>query len=254
MAQHGRCGEPIVTRQLPLPVQLRDDASFASFISGKNAQAIATLCAAAEGRGEPLVYVWGPPAAGKTHLLHAACRAADRSDRHAAYIPLRASDSLEPEILEGLDEVDMLCLDDVDQVVGQESWERSLFNLFNRIRQRNRTLLVSANTRPGSLPLALPDLRSRLGWGVAFHLRPLNDDDKLQALLDAAARRGMHLEQDVASYLLRHYQRDIASLLEAIHRLDDASLAAQRRLTIPFIREVLSHTQAPATPERPPQR
>ncbi|MCU7810802.1 MAG: DnaA regulatory inactivator Hda, partial [Candidatus Thiodiazotropha sp. (ex Notomyrtea botanica)] len=100
--------------------------------------------------------------------------------------------------------------------------------------------VVAADHPPASLPVALPDLASRLTWGPCYHLFPLDDDERLELLLASAERRGMTMSVETASFLLQRTPRDIHFLTLLMDRLDSASMAAQRRLTIPFVREILN--------------
>ena len=222
-------------RQLPLGVGLRDDATFGNFLAGPNAGAMAVL----EAGTEQAVYLWGGWGSGRTHLLQAACHAAAAEGGAPAYLPLSEADALAPAMLEGLEMAPLVCLDDVQAVAGRAEWEQGLFDLYNRVRDAGGRLVAAADAAPGALGLALPDLASRLAWGPVYHLEALNDEQKKAALRRRAERRGMELGEDVANYLLRRCPRDLHSLFGLLDRLDHTSLAAQRRLTIPFVREVL---------------
>lgn len=226
-------------RQLPLGIQLRASASFRSYHPGPNRQALEAVRRCAEGSGEPFVYLWGEPGTGKSHLLQAACQAAAAVGRGAIYIPLAQRADLTPEILEQLQAIDLVCLDDLQQAGGNPQWEAALFHLFNRLRDTRTTLLTGADRPPAGLPMGLPDLHSRLGWGLCFQLHPLNDEQREQWLMDAAAERGMQLPAESARYILHRAPRDLESLQQLLETLDKASLAAQRPLTVPFVRSVV---------------
>lgn len=225
--------------QLPLAIQLPDDETFTSFWPAGNEALLAHL-QTAQGHGQvDVTYVWGAPGSGKSHLLHAAC--AQRPDLPCVYLPLRMTDVMAPEMLEGLEYSPLICIDDIEQVAGQPEWERKLFDLYNRIHELQQgCLLISANAPARRLPWQLPDLRSRLDWGTAYRLVSLSDDDKLEALQMRARGRGLQLGEDAGRFLLNHCARDMRSLWQTLDRLDHASIAAQRRLTIPFIKEALS--------------
>jgi DnaA family protein len=225
--------------QLPLGIRLNPDVTFDNFIAGDNAQALASLRRIAQGEGDPFIFLWGGVDTGKTHLLQAGCAAADRLGQSAAYIPLRQHQELAPEILTGLEQMDLVCLDDIEQIGGDSAWEQAIFNLFNDLRSQGGRLMVSADCSPMGLPLSLPDLASRLTWGLSYRLHPLSEMDKQQALLTAARARGLEMPEETARYILRHAPRNMGALLQLLERLDQASLAAQRRLTIPFVRDQL---------------
>ena len=226
-------------RQLPLSMWLPPGASFANYVSAANRQALAGCRAAVDGQ-ERFVYLWGATAVGKTHLLQAACHGATDRGAGSVYLPLRQADQFAPEILEGLEQMAVVALDDIDAVAGQRPWEIALFDLYNRIRDRGHGALVMASRRPlAELGLALPDLQSRLAWGLVYQLQPMSDAEKHQALRRHADERGFELPDEVGRYLLRHYHRQTGALFELLQRLDRVSLAEQRRLTIPFVKQII---------------
>ncbi|MFC1602168.1 DnaA regulatory inactivator Hda [Pseudomonadota bacterium] len=226
-------------QQLPLGITLKPGISFDSFIPGRNTQAIASLQSCISGYENPFIFLWGGNGTGKSHLLQATCHQADLLNLQVAYIPLLQAASFSAEIFEGLEQFDLVCLDDIAQITGQPDWEQALFNLFNRLRDRGARLLVTADRSPIALEVTLPDLASRLSWGLNYRLYPLTEDETIEALIKSATKRGLKLPQEAAHYLLKHCPRDMGSLLEILDQLDQASLAAQRKLTIPFIRSQL---------------
>ena len=230
--------------QLPLGLELRDSARFDGFFAGPNREAVDSLRLAAVGQGESLVYIAGPAGMGKTHLLQAACHHAAGNRRASTYLPMQQLFELAPAVLEGMEQMDLVCLDDVQLMAGDEAWEHGLFNLFNRLREAGGSLLVAGEQRPGLTGFCLPDLVSRLGWGVTYVLRPLDDADMLAALSCRAAGRGLELPEETASFLLKRIPRDPASVFNLLDRLDEASMIEQRRLTIPFVKSVLADLAA----------
>lgn len=238
-----------VSQQLALGVGLRDDATFETFYPGPNGIAVAMVKALAEGVAEHQVYLWGPVGIGRSHLLQAACQQASRVGRRVTYLPLGQLPRLDPALLEGLESLDLVAVDDVDAIAGQHSWERGMFDLINRLRASRTRLAVAAGSPPAAVGFSLPDLTSRLGWGPVFQLHPLTEPDRRAVLHEAAERRGLSLSADAVGFLMTRCRRDLASLLATLDSLDRASLAAQRRLTIPFIRQVLEQGQAPSGPE-----
>jgi DnaA family protein len=228
-----------MTRQFPLNLSLNDSASLENFVPGRNLQAVTDISRSLAGTGEPFLFLWGTKYAGKTHLLQAACRQADELSCSAVYIPLGLASQLSPELLSNMDGMDLVCLDDIQEIAGNLDWEEGLFHLFNRARSGDTILLVTADCSPTTLPLSLPDLVSRLSSGVSYRLEALDDKEKQKALEEAARRRGMTLSSKTTRYILKHCARDMGSLLAFIERLDRASLAAQRKLTIPFVRTLL---------------
>lgn len=225
-------------RQLPLGVRLRDRASFASFHPGSNGVAVDTLREVAASARQGVFWLAGAAASGKSHLLQAVCAAAAH-ERRAAYLPLRELQGGGPEVLAGWEDTHCVCIDDVDAVLGQLAWERGLFNLHRELDERGASLVMSAAAAPRGLPFALPDFGSRCAHALLLTLAPLEEDDQRLALQRHAGVRGLELPDEVAFYLLRRAPRDMERLCALLETLDVAALAAQRRLTVPFVREVL---------------
>lgn len=228
-----------MARQLALGFARPEGASLETFIAGPNSQAIAGLSALAKGCGESFIYLWGNRTSGKSHLLQAACLLAEQAQQTAVFIPLKQAMEFTPEILDNLENSALVCLDDVQAIAGEIAWEQALFHLFNRLMDRGNRLLVAADSSPKRLPLELPDLASRLAWGLCYQLHGLQEKDQRQALIEDAARRGLEMSKESARYILRHTPRDMGSLRRLLVRLDHSSLEAKRRLTIPFIKQCL---------------
>ena len=226
--------------QLPLGLTLKESARFTSYFSGQNEEAVNTLRASAEGPGDTLVYLAGATGLGKTHLLQAACQQAADAGRSVVYLPLRHLGGLSPSVFEGLERTDVVCLDDVDAIAVRADWERALFDLFNRLQESGTTLLVTAGKRPDQNGIQLADLVSRLCWGVTYVLKPLDEETLFAAVTCRARARGLELPEDTARFLLRRFPRDLASLCDLLDRLDQASLVARRRLTIPFVKAAIA--------------
>ena len=228
--------------QLPLGVRLRDDATFANYYPGANAAALGyveRLCEADAGWTESLIYLWGGEGVGRSHLLQAACLRFEQRGEAAVYLPLGEVADYGPELLDGLDQSELVCLDDLEAVAGRAEWEEALFHLFNRLRDSGRRLLLAASVSPRELSVQLPDLQSRLTLALIFQLHALSDEDKLRALQLRASRRGLHLTDEVGRFILTRGERSMSALFELLERLDQASLQAQRKLTIPFLKETL---------------
>jgi len=221
--------------QLPLGIGLKDAATFDNFYTAGNELVIEAL----QQGTDRMLYLWGPPGCGKSHLLQALCHATAANGQSPVYLPLQELMALAPELLEGLERQVLIAIDDIQVIAGMPQWEEALFHLYNRVRDHGHRLVVSATVAPAGLALTLPDLASRLGWGPVFQLAFLTDTDKQAALQMRARRRGLEMGDEVAEYLLRRCPRDMDSLFSLLNQLDRASLAAQRRLTIPFVREVL---------------
>lgn len=220
--------------QLPLAVQLPDDETFATFVQGNNEDVVQVLAQQTDG----LVYLWGSAGVGKSHLLHALCA---RSQQPVMYLPLaELKDHMQPQILQGLEQYAVLCLDDVDAISDSEPWCYELFALLNRVRDRDAGLLVvTARCAPVALQVAIADVHSRLQWGLTLQVKPLADEDKARALQRRAKTFGLTLSHETAQFMVQRLGRDMRSLMNCLARLDRASIAAKRRLTIPFVKDVL---------------
>lgn len=223
-------------KQLPLSMWLREGANFDNYFASLNRPLLASL----NNSEEQFVFLWGTESVGKTHLLQAACHAATARGEGSVYLPMSEAAQFAPEMLEGLEHLALVAIDDVNVIAGDRDWETALFNLYNRIRDTGTgRLLVAANKPLPELGLQLPDLQSRLSWGLVYQVQTMSDDEKLLALKQRADSRGFELPDEVANYLLRHYQRQTTALFELLDRLDQHSLAEQRRLTIPFVKQVI---------------
>jgi len=220
--------------QLLLGIGLRDSATFDNFFPARNSPVVAALCQA----DEPFVYLWGSSGSGKSHLLQALCQQLAEQGQTVAYLPL-AEAGMVPQMLEGMENMSLLAIDDLDSVAGNADWETALFHLYNRMRDAGARLLVAAHVSPAALPIQLRDLASRLSYGLTLHLQDLSDEDKRQLLQLRADNRGFELPDEVANYLLKRCERDMESLITLLDRLDVATLQAQRKLTIPFVKSLL---------------
>lgn len=227
--------------QLPLPLYLPDGETFASFYPGKNAGLLAALQVAVQQKQGSYVYFWSRKGGGRSHLLHAACAALSQRGDTAGYVPLDKREYFIPEVVDGMEQLALVCIDNIECIAGDETWEMAIFNLYNRILETGHTrLLISGDCPPRQLQLTLPDLASRLGWGQIYRLQPLADEDKLQALQLRSKLRGFELPDDVGRFLLKRLDREMRTLFLTLDHLDHASIRAQRKLTIPFVKEILT--------------
>jgi DnaA family protein len=225
--------------QLTLGVSLKDEATFANYYAGPNGPLVRQLEHTAQGTGESVIYFCGTTGEGCTHLLQACCHEANRHKLTSGYLPLETLIEYSPAVFEGLESLQLVCIDDLHRIAGRPEWEEAFFHAYNRIRDSGGRLVVTANVMPKLLGLALPDLVSRLSWGMVFQLHALTDPEKLMVLMMRAERRGMTLSEEVGKFILNHCPRHMSTLLAALEILDKASLAAQRKLTVPFVKAVL---------------
>ncbi len=226
-------------QQLPLGLTLRDDCTLETYYPGDNEQALNSIKQMAQGLGEAFIFLWGREGVGRTHLLQGACHFANRLNRTAFYLSL-ANPQAHIKMLDDLERIDLICIDDIDAKCGDAKWEEALFYLFNRVRAAKHRLLMAADAAPKSLKIHLADLQSRLTWGITYQLHPLDDEQLLAALQLRAKQRGLELPREVGLFLIRRCARTMPELYETLTSLDKASLVAKRRLTIPFVKEVLS--------------
>ncbi|HEB78530.1 MAG TPA: DnaA regulatory inactivator Hda [Methylothermaceae bacterium] len=227
--------------QLPLQLNFSQQLGFVHYHSGANREAVVALQRCASGEGERYLYLWGETGTGKTHLLQACCQTAHQQGQRVGYLPLHQFHHRSPAVLEGLDQVDLLCLDDMHTIAGNPGWELALFHCFNRLSEQGRRLIVASRHPPTRLAIELADLRTRLAWGLTLQLKPLNDADKLAALQLRAKQLGLELSPQVGRFLLTRFPRDLSSLWHLLEQLDRATLAAKRKLTVPFLKQFLAH-------------
>ena len=233
-------------RQLTFALAPAAAPTFANFVTGPNAEAVTTLrrCASvAGGDAAAVVVLWGAPGAGKSHLLQAAVAAARTAGRAASYVAAPAS--LGDATIEASA---LVAIDDVDRA--DASAQAKLFTLFNALAAQGGRFLAATAAPPASLALR-DDLRTRLGWGLVYEVRPLSDAEKPMALAAYARERGFTLPEDAIAYLLAHGRRDMASLVGTLAALDAHSLALRRPITVPLIRDWLQRDiglDSPAPP------
>lgn len=224
-------------QQLPLGVRLRDSARFASFVPGGNEEAFALLRGGWASLPRAL-WLWGRAGTGKSHLLQAACADTGERGGTAAYFDLATAP--EAALLEGCESFELVSLDNFDAVAADAAWNAAIFRLYTLLQDGRGRLLLASTAPPAGLALALPDLRSRLLAGSVHQLHELGDSAQRAALQLRASRRGLDLSDDAALYLMHRLPRDPHFLFALLDELDEASLAAQRRLTIPFLRAALA--------------
>jgi DnaA family protein len=228
--------------QLPLPLRAPPEQRFDTFIGSEST--CAALLALATGNGRDALLISGPPASGKTHLLMACSAAAESAGRRVAYLPLGVFAGHLGAVIDGLDQVDALCVDELEAIGGCREDEVALFDLHNRARSSGVAVIYAAREIPANLPLSLPDLRSRLAQCIQLFLPPLDEAQRRQLLQSRAAARGLELDSTALDYLFSRVGRDLVGLLALLERIDRASLAAQRRITVPFLRTLLQDQPA----------
>lgn len=226
--------------QQPLHFEFRANQTFDDFFAGRNADIISHLHHSISGKGEQQLFIYGRSGLGKTHLLQASCQKAYELQLSAFYLDLANPVLPDAEMLLGLESLELVCLDNVDAIAGNKAWELALFHFFNQHRDNEHILIMSANDLPNQLAIQLPDLKTRLNWGLSLKIKSLSDDELIHAMMVKANRMGFDIPEKASSYLLSHYDHDLDGLWQLLAKLDKASLAAKRKVTVPFIKEVLA--------------
>jgi len=229
-----------MTGQLPLALRWSAHQRFDSFVTGQNGVAIDLLHRAATDSSAAWLFVAAPSGSGRTHLLIAACSGANAAGRSAQYLSLAALSSPRAAAIRGFGGSDLLAIDDLDAIAGERDAEHALFDLYNRCRAERSTLAFAASAPPAQIGIGLPDLVSRLSSCTQVALKPLDEPARRELLRERALARGIELDDGVIDWLFARARRDLGSLFDALDRIDRASLAAQRRVTIPFLRTLLS--------------
>jgi len=223
--------------QLTLGIELDDDARFENFhTSGENQQVLDALQAE---QSEQFIFLWGSGSPGLTHLLQAACHQASLENKSAMYLPLKEKNHFSVEILDGAAALSLLCIDDLDAVVGDENWEAALFTAFNSLRESQGRLIVAGKTSAQNIQIVLPDLLSRLQSGLTLQVKELSDSEKLLALQARAKQRGIAMSDSVAEFILLRAERSLPALMLILDQLDKGSLEQKRKLTIPLVKSIL---------------
>lgn len=228
-----------MSAQLPLDLRWPAHQRFAGFVANDGGLALELVRAVAIDVEAPWVFLAGASGSGKTHLLIAACAAADEAGRSAQYVSIPSLGESRVEVIRAFGGCDVLALDDIDALAGDRAAEHALFDLYNRSRADGATLIFAASRPPAALALDLPDLASRLSICAQASVRQLDEADRRAVVRRYAAGRGILLDDPVLDWLFTHRARDLATLIALLDRIDRATLAAQRRVTIPFLRTLV---------------
>ncbi len=228
-----------MAQQLPLDFEFRANQTFKDFFPGANREIVTHLQQCIAGVGEQQIFIWGKPGQGKTHLLQACCHQAQSQNLSSFYFDLTNAKLTGPSMLIGLDDYDVVCFDGIEHIAGNADWELAFFNFFNLHRDHGHKLIVSACSAPNDIAIQLPDLRTRLNWGLSLKIQSLTDSDRIAALIFKADQMGFEIAPHAGRFLLTHYDRDLTSLWALLEKLDKASLAAKRKLTLPFLKQIL---------------
>jgi DnaA-homolog protein len=226
-----------VTPQIPLTLKFANDQVFDSFVGSRDS--VNALQAIANGESKDWLYLSGAAGSGKSHLLLAACALAQKQSRRALYFPLSVFAGRLQEVLPEQENADIICLDGLEHMAGNEQDEVALFHFYNRARAAHATVIYAARQSPHGLSLLIPDLQSRLGQCARLNLENLDDDGRRSVLLQRALQRGLELDDSVLDFMFKRVGRDLLTLTTLLDKLDRESLAAQRKITVPFLRKLL---------------
>ncbi len=230
-------------QQLTIDFAFEPEASFEFFYPAENQLLVENLkqflTLESEQYSRQLLYLHGLTGSGKSHLLQALCHYAGTLGKTAQYLPADQLIQLPQEFTLGLEVNDLLVIDDVDLFVSDFSWQKSLFDLINRCLEQGCKLLFSAKVPAADVGFELPDLVSRLNWGEIWLLKPLTEEQRQAMLQLRSEARGIPMSDELASYIVLRCQQDNASILKCLERLDKESLTEKRRLTIPFVKNVM---------------
>lgn len=227
---------------MALPLTSNDKATFENYWLGHNTELVAVIESSVITGAPKVVYYYGPPGAGKSHLLYAAMRLAKSDVINTSYLSL--SDSyVSIDMLAVVDVEHLVCVDDIDAWAGDVDKERALFTLFEQIKHAGGQLIISSSQPPDSSGFVIKDLVSRLSSGLIYPLQELNDEQRFEALKMRAKVRGLSISDDAVRYLQSRSSRDTGELFEVLERIDRASLVEQRRVTIPFLQDLLKRRE-----------
>lgn len=226
--------------QLPLQFEFQSNQNFNTFYHGNNEEIINHLQSIFQ-NGEQQIFLWGSPGTGKTHLLQAISQEAKNHDKTSFYFSLDSKKLPDPSMLGGLENLDIVCFDNLDQIAGNARWEQAFFNFFNLHRDANKKLVLSASCPPKFLEIQPPDLKTRMSWGITLKLKSLADEQQLNALIYKANDLGFEIPVNVGRFLMTHYARDLPSIWSLLNEIDHATLAEKRKLTIPFLKQIMEN-------------
>ena len=222
-------------RQIPLDVSLSEYMTFETFYLGPNKSVVDSL----RDEKNQLIWLAGLEGFGKTHLLHAFLNSHEHENKKVLYLPMSESQDFTPDILDNLAQYDLVAIDDIENIIGDMTWEEQLLKFYEDLYSTSNKILITANDTPKGLDFLLPDLSSRFNLALIERLRPMNEDEMIKAILIHSKARGFDLPEDSAKYLINRAPRDVSVLIDMIKLLDYESLSMQRKLTIPFIKTVL---------------
>jgi DnaA family protein len=227
-------------KQLALDLTLDDTYTFRNYWPELNSSLIEAIQHYVSTSFPPLLFITGPDSSGKTHLLKAINEALKEKKQTVISLSMQDMVDVTPNILDGMEQLDTIIIDDIDAIADNPAWQEALFHCYNRSQDKMCKWIVSAKEAPSQLPMTLKDLQSRLSHGITWALKPLDDQTKTNILQFRAHMLGLQLADNVADYLIQHYARDMQTQIDYLEQLEKASLSSMRKITIPFIKEILT--------------
>ncbi len=227
--------------QLLLPVTYNSTQTFSSFVEseGLTGLLINELQRGIESDEFNAYFLAGQHGVGCTHLLNACCHHADLNGKSSILLPMEQVLNAEPELIDGLETVDVICIDNIHLATLSDEWQTALFNLFNALQQSNATVVFAGHDIPTKLNLTLPDLASRLQWCTLFQLLELPEALKIKAIIQHAHLMEFEVTEDVAKFMINRLPRNMIFLMQALDTMARQSVTLKRVVTVPFVKEVL---------------
>ena len=185
------------------------------------------------------LFIYGSKESGKTYLLQAMCNSYSSDNKSSLYMPLENAMNYGVEIFESLENIQLICLDGIENVISKIEWEKAIFNLINKTLISKSRLIITSSEDLQSLNFVLPDLESRLRKIESYELTPIQDKDILDALKYISKLKSINLGDKEARYLVTYAQRNISNLVKILESLDQLSMEMKRKITIPLIKEVI---------------
>ena len=224
-------------KQLTFPWNKVNKSSMQGFYTSRENDHLVSLLK--DGNFLDDLFIYGTKQSGKTFLLQAMCNSYSSVCKSSLYVPLKKVMNYGVEIFESLENIDLICIDGIEQVISKIEWEKEIFNLINKALISNSRLIFTSSKDLKSLNFLLPDLESRIKKIQSYELYPIDDKDIIDALKYISQFKSINLGDKEAKYLVTYSQRDISNLIQILESLDQLSMEIKRKITIPLIKEVI---------------
>ncbi|MBT7542885.1 MAG: hypothetical protein HN613_02355 [Gammaproteobacteria bacterium] len=185
------------------------------------------------------IYLWGDKNLGKSHILYAACNHFSDIKKKCVYLPLKDYDLFNTDILDGFENYDLVCIDDIDIIYGKSDWEYSFFKMLNNILENSKKIICTSSRSLALENIILKDLHSRLSWGLVFMINQPNDTIKENILNKIIAEKEYNISDDVCSYLLKHNNRKLSDLLDMLHKIGSYSLSNNKKVHVKTLSNII---------------